>query len=142
MTSCKPPPTRIDASPTPDANDSRMSAIPYEANLTPMGNSPRELDGGGRRFYRSEHQNLGGASLRLECSRPVSSRRDDDPRCLAHSRGPFLGTSWPRCGASCGTLDHVASRLTLIIGRFFQETFHADAQDQRGPRLHRSGWRG
>src|SRR4051794_27701723 len=37
MTSCKPPPTCIDASPIPDANDSRMSAIPYEANLTPMG---------------------------------------------------------------------------------------------------------
>src|SRR3954464_14431120 len=36
MTSCKPPPTCIDASPIPDANDSRMSAIPYEANLTPM----------------------------------------------------------------------------------------------------------
>src|SRR3954470_16149368 len=40
MTSCKPPPTCIDASPIPDANDSRMSAIPYEANLTPMGLSP------------------------------------------------------------------------------------------------------
>src|SRR4051795_2321042 len=40
MTSCKPPPTCIDASPIPDANDSRMSAIPYEANLTPMGASP------------------------------------------------------------------------------------------------------
>src|SRR3954454_7559404 len=40
MTSCKPPPTCIDASPIPDANDSRMSAIPYEANLTPMGSSP------------------------------------------------------------------------------------------------------
>src|SRR3954453_16807473 len=40
MTSCKPPPTCIDASPIPDANDSRMSAIPYEANLTPMGVSP------------------------------------------------------------------------------------------------------
>src|SRR3954452_17895094 len=40
MTSCKPPPTCIDASPIPDANDSRMSAIPYEANLTPMGFSP------------------------------------------------------------------------------------------------------
>src|SRR3954468_17505867 len=41
MTSCKPPPTCIDASPIPDANDSRMSAIPYEANLTPMGARPR-----------------------------------------------------------------------------------------------------
>src|SRR5215207_10461673 len=40
MTSCKPPPTCIDASPIPDANDSRMSAIPYEANLTPMGLHP------------------------------------------------------------------------------------------------------
>src|SRR4051812_47000110 len=40
MTSCKPPPTCIDASPIPDANDSRMSAIPYEANLTPMGAPP------------------------------------------------------------------------------------------------------
>src|SRR5215207_6055397 len=40
MTSCKPPPTCIDASPTPDANDSRMSAIPYEANLTPRGPTP------------------------------------------------------------------------------------------------------
>src|SRR5215210_2422530 len=40
MTSCKPPPTCIDASPIPDANDSRMSAIPYEANLTPMGGIP------------------------------------------------------------------------------------------------------
>src|SRR3954470_13482080 len=40
MTSCKPPPTCIDASPIPDANDSRMSAIPYEANLTPMGAFP------------------------------------------------------------------------------------------------------
>src|SRR4051794_15255470 len=40
MTSCKPPPTCIDASPIPDANDSRMSAIPYEANLTPMGLAP------------------------------------------------------------------------------------------------------
>ena len=40
MTSCKPPPTCIDASPIPDANDSRMSAIPYEANLTPMGVPP------------------------------------------------------------------------------------------------------
>src|SRR3954452_24694762 len=40
MTSCKPPPTCIDASPIPDANDSRMSAIPYEANLTPMGETP------------------------------------------------------------------------------------------------------
>src|SRR3954453_9037131 len=40
MTSCKPPPTCIDASPIPDANDSRMSAIPYEANLTPMGSRP------------------------------------------------------------------------------------------------------
>lgn len=43
MTSCKPPPTCIDASPIPDANDSRMSAIPYEANLTPMGDhSPHD----------------------------------------------------------------------------------------------------
>src|SRR3954470_24495079 len=41
MTSCKPPPTCIDASPIPDANDSRMSAIPYEANLTPMGAARR-----------------------------------------------------------------------------------------------------
>src|SRR5215203_4776247 len=40
MTSCKPPPTCIDASPIPDANDSRMSAIPYEANLTPMRMAP------------------------------------------------------------------------------------------------------
>src|SRR3954466_5354405 len=40
MTSCKPPPTCIDASPIPDANDSRMSAIPYEANLTPMHDHP------------------------------------------------------------------------------------------------------
>src|SRR3954469_2777039 len=40
MTACKPPPTCIDASPIPDANDSRMSAIPYEANLTPMGGPP------------------------------------------------------------------------------------------------------
>src|SRR4051794_8149137 len=40
MTSCKPPPTCIDASPIPDANDSRMSAIPYEANLTPMERHP------------------------------------------------------------------------------------------------------
>src|SRR4051795_7087039 len=44
MTSCKPPPTCIDASPIPDANDSRMSAIPYEANLTPMGNRPPFLN--------------------------------------------------------------------------------------------------
>src|SRR3954454_16627953 len=41
MTSGKPPPTCIDASPIPEANDSRMSAIPYEANLTPMGEFPR-----------------------------------------------------------------------------------------------------
>src|SRR3954453_23354663 len=40
MTSCKPPPTCIDASPIPDANDSRMSAIPYEANLTPGRMAP------------------------------------------------------------------------------------------------------
>src|SRR3954469_21231109 len=45
MTSCKPPPTCIDASPIPDANDSRMSAIPYEANLTPMGCQVRSNSG-------------------------------------------------------------------------------------------------
>jgi len=40
MTSCRPPPTCIAASPIPDANDSRMSAIRCAANLTPMGGDP------------------------------------------------------------------------------------------------------
>src|SRR5256885_5439533 len=35
-------------SPIPDANDSRMSAIPYEANLTPMRVGPLSGWGGGR----------------------------------------------------------------------------------------------
>src|SRR5215212_4988508 len=48
MTSCKPPPTCIDASPIPDANDSRMSAIPYEANLTPMGGARPAASAAGR----------------------------------------------------------------------------------------------
>jgi len=43
MTSCRPPPTCIAASPIPDANDSRMSAIRCAANLTPMGPHPLQI---------------------------------------------------------------------------------------------------
>jgi len=42
MTSCRPLPTCIAASPIPDANDSRMSAIRCAANLTPMGGIPQD----------------------------------------------------------------------------------------------------
>src|SRR4051794_38056173 len=97
MTSCKPPPTCIDASPIPDANDSRMSAIPYEANLTPMGASPLRystrsrpglagllhplspgaLADAGRAAGRGAAAERGGSPLRAGtaplCAGPVSS---------------------------------------------------------------------
>src|SRR5215212_5936572 len=60
MTSCKPPPTCIDASPIPDANDSRMSAIPYEANLTPMGETPPRDSPSGPDDRRQEALALAG----------------------------------------------------------------------------------
>src|SRR5215207_9459381 len=75
MTSCKPPPTCIDASPIPDANDSRMSAIPYEANLTPMESPP--LPGDASR--RSSGCRLGPASwpVRSFGARHAPMRRAD-----------------------------------------------------------------
>src|SRR5215210_1752264 len=63
MTSCKPPPTCIDASPIPDANDSRMSAIPYEANLTPMRLIPLSV---------------------TAAINPVPQRRQPDPEIGSH----------------------------------------------------------
>src|SRR3954447_5444762 len=64
MTSCKPPPTCIDASPIPDANDSRMSAIPYEANLTPISASPLRYSTRGRFRARDRCPALPGRDAR------------------------------------------------------------------------------
>ena len=63
MTSCKPPPTCIDASPIPDANDSRMSAIPYEANLTPMGAMALSLDAAAEVFREAMRDTVKRYSL-------------------------------------------------------------------------------
>src|SRR5215210_1546742 len=83
MTSCKPPPTCIDASPIPDANDSRMSAIPYEANLTPMGVSPP-------RAPRTVRDTL--ASYGSRCS--AIPMRDGKRLCLGHRAPPATGWLW------------------------------------------------
>src|SRR3954469_12571058 len=63
MTSYKPPPTCIDASPIPDANDSRMSAIPYEANLTPMGAMALSLDAAAEVFREAMRDTVKRYSL-------------------------------------------------------------------------------
>src|SRR5829696_2937938 len=78
MTSCKPPPTCIDASPIPDANDSRMSAIPYEANLTPMWVGPHPIGAdpvrGEQRlvFQRLAEEALGGLQVALRREQEVN----------------------------------------------------------------------
>src|SRR3954468_10150803 len=78
MTSCKPPTTCIDASPIPDANDSRMSAIPYEANLTPMGASPLRYSTGDRLPARGRGEAASrGAQGQAGAVRPVAPRGQD-----------------------------------------------------------------
>src|SRR4051794_9217763 len=105
MTSCKPPPTCIDASPTPDANDSRMSAIPYEANLRPMGLYP----------------------LRFTC------KRANAPRPRPRGTGAERSSAGP--GAGRTRLGHVAGQGTCtpsyqvsMIGTY------RDEEGRAGPR--------
>src|SRR5215203_1678990 len=126
MTSCKPPPTCIDASPIPDANDSRMSAIPYEANLTPMGTVPlphdvlvgpevhdlhREIDEYLPLLIREGEDALQLADERLRDG-IVSCSQDGAPLCLRRERDGLSVVS--AYGSTTNDKD-ILSRRTLPV---------------------------
>ena len=93
MTSCKPPPTCIDASPIPDANDSRMSAIPYEANLTPMGLAPLRPPRTGRETLASSGSYTPASGRTPCCHRTLESQK-----ALPQTPAPPIA-GWPASSA-------------------------------------------